>query len=79
MVRLNGMYAALDKKWYDSEGKLISYFNWLPDEPDDIDGNQNYAGFKINGVNGTARWADYSSSHNLNIVCTKKSSHGKNK
>ena len=71
-----GIYMT-NEGWRNSTGQIISYFNWLPDEPDNIDGNQNYAGFQINGVNGTARWADYSSTNQLNVVCTKTASQGK--
>ena len=72
-----GIYRSKEGKWYDSEGQLISYFNWLPDEPDNIDGNQNFAGLQISGVNESARWADYSSTNQLNVVCTKIASRGK--
>ena len=65
--------------WYDSTGQLISYFNWAPDEPDDLGGNNNYAGFRIGGVNETARWADYRSTDQLNVVCTKIAGQGKNR
>ena len=73
-----GMYKKNEGKWYDSAGQLISYFNWLPDEPDDIDGTQNYAGFSIIGVNETGRWADYSGFETLNVVCTMRAGQGKN-
>ena len=72
-----GIYRSKEGKWYDSEGQLISYFNWLPDEPDDIDGNENYAGFQISGLNASARWADHSSYNQLNVVCLKIASRGK--
>ena len=73
-----GMVKTKEGLWYDSAGQLISYFNWLPNEPDDINGTQNYAGFSINGVNETARWADYSGTDVLNVVCTNKAAQGKN-
>ena len=72
------VYKTKEGKWYDSTGQLISYFNWLPDEPGDLGGNNNYAGFHIGRVNETARWADFSSTDTLNVVCTKRSSQGKN-
>ena len=73
-----GMYETNKGEWYDSSGQLVSYFNWLPDEPDGIGRTQNYAGFSINGVNETARWADYSASDVLNTVCTNRAVQGKN-
>ena len=72
------IYKTKEGKWYDSTGQLLSYFNWLPDEPDDQDGLRDYAGFLIDGVNGTTGWADYSGSDELNVVCTKTAGHGKN-
>ena len=71
------IYKTKDGKWLDSTGKPISYFNWLPDEPDDLGGNKNYAGFWIGELNETARWADYSSTDQLNVVCTKSAGQGK--
>ena len=71
-----GIYKTNKGDWYDSAGQLISYFNWLPNEPDNFGGNQTYAGFRID-INGSSRWADYSSTDELNVVCTKKAGHGK--
>ena len=65
--------------WYDSTGQNISFFYWLPNEPDNLGGNQNYAGFRIDGVNETARWDDFNGADELNVVCTKTAGHGKNK
>ena len=64
--------------WYDSAGQLVSYFNWLPDEPDDLSGRKNYAGLEIDESNDSAGWADYSSTNELNVVCTKTTGKGKN-
>ena len=64
--------------WYDSTGQLISFFYWLPNEPDGLDENQKYAGFRIDGVNGTARWEDFNGNDELNVVCTKTTNNGKN-
>ena len=64
--------------WYDSEGQLVSYFDWLPNEPDNLGGKQNHAGMRIDRASGTAGWADYSGSEELNVVCTKRRSQGKN-
>ena len=58
--------------WHDSSGQLISYFNWLPNEPDNDGGNQSYAGFQINGVDGNIGWADFRSVYVMNVVCAKK-------
>ena len=64
--------------WNDIEGQPISYSNWLPGEPDWPSENLNYAGFRIDEGNETARWADYSGSDKLNVVCTKIAGQGKN-
>ena len=74
-----GMYKKNEGKWYDSADQLIFYFNWLPDEPDDIGSTQNYAGYSIIRVNETAGWVDYSGSNVLNVVCTNTAGQGKNK
>ena len=66
------------EEWRDSTGQPISYFNWLPNEPDNLGGSQNYAGFQIGGFNQTAKWNDYNGTDKLNVVCTKTASHGKN-
>ena len=63
--------------WYETVGQRISYSNWLPGEPD-FSGNLNYAGFRIDGVNESARWSDYSGFDKLNVICTKTAGHGKN-
>ena len=65
-------------EWHDSAGQPISYFNWLPDEPDDLSGNRNFAGFQIDKVNRSAKWADYSSADELNVVCTNIAGQGEN-
>ena len=72
-----GVYMS-NEGWRNSTGQLISYFNWLPDEPENVGGNQDYAGFQINGVNGTAGWASYSGAAELNVICTKKAGQGEN-
>ena len=64
--------------WNDTVGQRISYFNWLPGEPDFLSENLNYAGFRIDEGNERARWADYSGSDKLNVVCTKIAGQGKN-
>ena len=64
--------------WNDTVGQRISYFNWLPGEPDFLSENLNYAGFRIDEGNESARWADYSGSDKLNVVCTKIAGQGKN-
>ena len=71
------IYKTREGLWYDSEGQFISYFNWLPDEPDDLGGNKNYAGFRIGGVNETAKWVGFSSTDTLNVICTKRAGQGK--
>ena len=58
--------------WRDFTGQLLSYFNWLPNEPDNLGGDQSYAGFRIDGLNGIVGWADYSGVIKLNVVCTKR-------
>ena len=70
--------------WYDSSDQPVLYFNWLLNEPGDLNGSQryaseSYAGFRIDKVHGTAKWADYSGSDELNVVCTKKAGQGKKK
>ena len=62
--------------WYDSAGQLVSYFDWLPNEPDNLGGNQSYAGLRINKTSGTSGWADFSGSDKLNLVCMKPRSQG---
>ena len=74
-----GIHKTTEGLWYDSSGQLVSYFNWLPDEPDNLDGSQNYAGFRIDKLNGDARWADYSGSVEFNVVCTTRVYQGNNK
>ena len=64
--------------WNDTVGQRISYSNWLPGEPDFLSENLNYAGFRIDEGNESARWADYSGSDKLNVVCTKIAGQGKN-
>ena len=61
--------------WFDSAGQLINFFYWLPNEPAD---NLNYAGFRVDAVNETARWDDYNGNEELNLVCIKTAGHGKN-
>ena len=63
--------------WHDSAGQLVSYFNWLPDEPDDLSGKQNYAGLLIDSTNDSAGWADFSSTDELTVICTKTAGQGK--
>ena len=72
-----GVYKSKEGEWYDSKDQLISYFNWISGEPDDISGYLNYAGFRINGPNGIAGWSDYSGFNETNVVCTKTAGHGK--
>ena len=74
-----GMYKTKEGLWYDSVGQRVSYFNWLPDQPDDLIGNQNFAGFRIDGFNENVGWEDYNGTYKLNVVCTKTAGHGKNK
>ena len=71
-----GIYTTDKGGWFDSAGQLISYFDWLPNEPDNLGGNQSYAGLRINKTSGTSGWADYSGSDKLNLVCMKPRSQG---
>ena len=64
--------------WRDFTGRLLSYFNWLPNEPDNLGGNQSYAGFQISGLNGIG-WADYSGMNKLNVICTRARGHSQGK
>ena len=73
-----GIYKTNEGLWYDSSGQPITYFNWLPNEPDNLDRSQSYAGLSIDIVHGSAGWADYSGSDKLNVVCTKRVGSGKN-
>ena len=63
--------------WNDIVGQPISYFNWLPDQIDYLTENLNYAGLRINGINKSGGWAKFSGTNELNVVCTKKTGHGK--
>ena len=64
--------------WFDFEGQPITFFYWLPNEPEESKTNKkNYAGFRIDGVNEDSRWDDYIGTDELNVVCTKTASHGK--
>ena len=72
------IYKTKEEEWHDSTGQPISYFNWLPDEPNDLSGNRNYAGFRIDLAHKSARWADFSTKNQLNVVCTKRANQGKN-
>ena len=67
-----------DGGWRDFTGQLITYFNWLPNEPDNLGGNQSYAGFQISGLNGIG-WADYSGMNKLNVICTRARGHSQGK
>ena len=73
-----GIYKTEEGDWHDSSGQPISYFNWLPDEPDDLAGKRIYAGLRIDKAQMSARWADYSSIDELNVVCTKRPRQGQN-
>ena len=64
--------------WNDIVGQPISYSDWLPGRPGFLNENLNYAGFRIDEGNESARWADYSGSDKLNVVCTKIAGQGKN-
>ena len=73
------------EQWYDYTGQLISWFYWLPNEPDinymkppGTYAPKNYAGFRVDGVNETGKWDDYIATDELNIVCTKTAGNGKN-
>ena len=73
-----GIYKTIKGEWHDSAGQRLSYFNWLPDQPEDLSGTKNYAGLRINGVYENVGWKDYSGTYKLNVVCTKPAGHGKN-
>ena len=90
-----GIYKKNVVQWFDSEGQLLIFANWLPNKPDNPKKNwlltgshsheslntiqKNYAGFRLDGAaNETGRWADYVGTDELNVVCTKTASHGKN-
>ena len=73
-----GIYKTKEGEWHDSAGQPISYFNWLPGQPEDLSGNKTYAGFRIDGVHEKSGWADYKGTYKLNVVCTKTTGHGKN-
>ena len=73
-----GMYKANDGGWRTFANQSVTYFNWLPNEPDLV-GNQNYSGLWIERASGTAGWADHSGSDELNVVCMKGRSQGENK
>ena len=64
--------------WNDIVGQPISYSDWLPGGPGFLSENLNYAGFRIDEGNESARWTDYSGSDKLNVVCTKIAGQGKN-
>ena len=71
------MYKTKEGIWYDFAGQRIPYFNWLPDEPNDLSIKLNYAGLQINRVNESFGWAEHSGTDELNVVCTKTAGHGK--
>ena len=71
------IYKTKEGEWHDSTGQPISYFNWLPDQPDYLSKNLNYAVFRINEVNENVGWAAHSSTKKLDVVCTKRTGHGK--
>ena len=73
-----GIYTTEKGGWFDSAGRLISYFDWLPNEPI-LGGNQTHAGLRIDKASGNAGWAGYSATDELNVVCTKGQSKGKHK
>ena len=72
------IHKSKEGKWYDSAGKLVTFFNWLPHQPENLGGNKTYAGFPIDGGNETSKWSDYKGTDELNVVCTKTAGHGKN-
>ena len=71
-----GAYKSKQGLWHDSVGQNVSYINWLPNKPDNLGGNKNFVGFRVDGIAGCA---DYSGSDELNVICTKVAGHGKNK
>ena len=71
-----GIYSTKEGGWYDSESQLISYFDWLPNEPH-LGGNQNHAGLRIDRASGTAGWAGHSGADELNVVCMKGERQGR--
>ena len=74
-----GIHKTKEGEWLDSAGQLSTgyHFNWLPNKPDNLGGNQSYAGFRVDGINTTARWDTYNGTDELNVVCTKTAGHGK--
>ena len=72
-----GIHKTKEGEWHNSAGLPISYFNWSPDQLDSINENLNYAGFRISVANESVWWTKYSSINELNVVCTKRASHGK--
>ena len=73
-----GIYTTKRGGWYDSAGQLISYFDWLPNEPN-IGGNLTHAALRIDKASGVAGWAGYSAAEELkfvHLVCTKSDSQG---
>ena len=75
-----GIYTTKRGGWYDSAGQLISYFDWLPNEPD-IASNLTHAALRIDKASGTAGWAGYNAAvlKTVHLVCTKGESQGKPK
>ena len=72
-----GIHRTKDGGWHDYTDQLITYFNWLPNEPDLI-GDRNHTGLWIDRASGAAGWADYSGTEELNVVCMKCQNKGKN-
>ena len=82
-----GISMSKNGQWHDSTGQLVTYFNWLPDKPDsrwnstikefEMKIDQNYAGFRIDGVNDTGKWSDYNKTDQLNVVCKTTAGNGK--
>ena len=72
-----GIYQTKEEEWRDFTDQLISFFDWLPNEPDNYGENENYAGLSINEISWTTHWKSYNGTNELNVVCTKRSGQGK--
>ena len=76
-----GIYTTKRGGWYDSASQLISYFDWLPNEPN-IVANLTNAALQIDKASGTAGWIGYNADEELkliHLVCIKGESQGKHK
>ena len=64
---------AVEGEWRDSDGNILSYSDWGPNEGphNHVRPYENFAAIYINGETGEVHWSDYSKRTSLNVVCVK--------